>query len=47
MIRTVMILVLLLASNAAMALSYTLEISEEELQEKVAAMMPMKKISFL
>lgn len=43
MLRLIVSLILLLSAQAAMALSYTLEISEAELQEKVAAMMPIEK----
>lgn len=43
MLRLIVSLILLLSSQAAMALSYTLEISEAEIQEKVAAMMPIEK----
>lgn len=46
MLRAIIALFLLLSSHAAMALSYTVEISEEELQEKVAAMMPLEKKKF-
>ncbi len=37
---------LMVFTQMAMAFSYTLEISEQELQEKVSAMMPMKKKRF-
>lgn len=43
MSRLIISLLLLLSSQAALALSYTLEISEAEIQEKVAAMMPIER----
>ena len=43
MLRLIISLLLLLSSQIALALSYTMEISEEELQEKVSAMMPLEK----
>jgi hypothetical protein len=43
MSRLIVLFILLLSSYQAMALSYTVEISEAELQEKVAAMMPLEK----
>lgn len=46
MLRLIVSLFLLFASQAAMALSYTVEISEAELQEKVAEMMPLEKKKF-
>ena len=46
MLRSIIALFLLFSSHAAMALSYTLEISEEELQEKIAAAMPVEKKKF-
>ncbi len=44
--RAIIALFLMLSSHTAAALSYTVEISEEELQEKVAAMMPLEKKKF-
>jgi len=38
--------VLLLTSQLAWAFSYTVEISEKELQEKISAMMPLEKKKF-
>ena len=46
MSRLIGLFILLLSSYQAMALSYTVEISEEELQEKIAAMMPLEKKKF-
>lgn len=46
MLRSIIALCLLLSSQVAVALSYTLEISEEELQEKVAAVMPLERKKF-
>lgn len=46
MLRLFIALLLLSASQVATALSYTLEISEQELQEKIAAMMPLEKKKF-
>lgn len=43
MLRLIIALCLLWSSQTAMALSYTLEISEQELQETIAAMMPIEK----
>lgn len=42
-IRILLALFLMASSQLAMAFSYTLEISEEELQEKISKMMPMEK----
>lgn len=42
MVRSILILFLLLSSQLASAFSYTLEIAEGELQEKVSKMMPLK-----
>jgi Protein of unknown function (DUF1439) len=46
MLRLISLLLLLLSSSATMALSYTVEISEAELQEKIETMMPMEKKKF-
>jgi len=43
MIRSSVFIVLLALSQYAQAFSYTLEITEQELQEKVAAMMPLER----
>lgn len=41
MLRVGVFILLFAVSNLSMALSYTLEITEKELQEKVSALMPM------
>lgn len=46
MCRIILIAVLLAFSNFTSALSYTIEITEQELQDKVSAMMPMVKKKF-
>lgn len=43
MIRPVIFFILFLLSDITMALSYTVEVSEEKLQNEVSAMMPIKK----
>ena len=40
------IIMLMLISQIAMAFSYTMEISEKELQGKVSAIMPLEKSKF-
>jgi len=46
--KLILVIALLMCSQLAMAFSYTLEISADELQSKVSAMMPMeKKKSFI
>ena len=47
MLRSVMLIILLSASPFAMAYTYTLEITEQELQNQVAAMMPMERKLFV
>lgn len=42
MFRTAVLLGLMLVSNLALAFSYTLEIPEQEIQEKLAAKMPLE-----
>lgn len=44
--RLIVFFVSCLLSSIAMAFSYTLEITEQELQEKVSAMMPLEKKKF-
>jgi len=46
MFRYVMFVAVFAISKFAMAFSYTVEISEQELQEKVAAMMPLERKVF-
>ena len=46
MFRLIVFTMLTLLSQMAMALSYTLELSEEKLQNEVSAMMPMVKKNF-
>lgn len=46
MLRLIALLTLLLLSQVAMALTYTLAISEAEIQEKVASMMPIERKRF-
>ncbi|VAW61508.1 hypothetical protein MNBD_GAMMA11-2537 [hydrothermal vent metagenome] len=41
--RVSLVIFMMLLSQTAMAFSYTLEISEKELQEKVSKMMPLEK----
>lgn len=41
--RIFIAVILMMTAQAAMALSYTLEIPEQELQSKVSAMMPLEK----
>ncbi len=43
MFRSLILLILLCTSLTTMALSYTVEISEETLQKEVSAMMPLQK----
>jgi Protein of unknown function (DUF1439) len=43
MLRILLCITLLIISQLALAFSYTLEITEQELQDKVSAMMPMEK----
>jgi len=43
MLRIILIIGFVAVSQIAMAFSYTLEITEQELQEKISAMMPMEK----
>lgn len=43
MIRTIIMIVMAVASQLTMAFAYTIEISEQELQERVVAMMPLKQ----
>jgi hypothetical protein len=45
MLRLIVFISLLLSSQIASALSYTLEVSEAEIQERVTAMMPIEKRS--
>ncbi len=44
--RVYLLFVLLMLSQGAFALSYTLTMTEQELQEKVASMMPFKQTQF-
>lgn len=46
MVRRIIMIGILVFSQFSQALSYTLEITEQELQEKVSAMMPMEKKKF-
>lgn len=46
MLRLIVSLFLLLSSQAVTAFSYTLEISEADIQEAVASMMPLEKQTF-
>jgi len=41
--RVLLALFLMASTQLAMAFSYTLEISEQDLQEKISKMMPMEK----
>jgi len=43
MIRILLIATILVISNLSLAFSYTVEVTEKELQKKVAAMMPLEK----
>lgn len=43
MLRSIWLILLMSASQLAMAYSYTLEISEQELQNKISSMMPMER----
>jgi hypothetical protein len=43
MLRTIVSVILLLPFHLAMAYSYTVEITEQALQQRVSAMMPMQK----
>ncbi len=47
MLRAILLSVLMFLSPTIMAISYTVEISEAKLQQKVLAMMPMEKRSFI
>ena len=47
MLRFLLSCTLLLSSHSALAFSYTMEIPENEIQQKVAAMMPIQKTKFL
>jgi len=44
--RIYIAIILMFTSQIVMAISYTLEITEEELQNKVSAMMPLEKSKF-
>lgn len=46
LVFTLVLAALLMCSQIAMAFSYTLKITEEELQSKVSAMMPIEKKTF-
>lgn len=43
MLRSILLIILMSASQLAMAYSYTLEITGQELQNKISSMMPMER----
>lgn len=47
MLRTLLLIFLLGCSGLTKALSYTLEVSEQQLQDKLSAMMPIEKSHFI